>query len=333
MGVLREDEFDGFVKRRLGAMNGILIHGADESAVAGLSRQVVGQLAAAPQRVDIASVKASPGTFLDSFLSLSLLGDRQVLIVDGADDSCLKFLGATLAFDQPANFVILLADTLSKLSKLRVACEEASRFVALALYEEDRGKLFERVANYLSSQGLTWTDDAEALFFSSVGSDRMIVLQEAEKLAIYCLGQTVITETDVSAVCGDTAEFDVDQLIDSVLGGDLEATDRIVTSLGSDTRSALILLQLHISKLQSLRMEMERGLSLDMALKNAKPPIFFKRKTAFTSQLRKLELADLIDIQEAISAVTLQSRKNAALADALNNRALLSLARLARSRM
>ena len=314
-------------------MNGILIHGADESAVAGLARLLIKQLVATPQRVDVAAAKASPGTFLDLFLSLSLLGDRQVLLVDGADDSCLKFLGPSLVFDQPANFVILLADSLSKLSKLRVACEEASRFVALALYEEDRGKLFERVSKYLASQGLVWADDAEALFFSIAGNDRMIVLQEAEKLAIYCSGQNEINEIDVSAVCGDTAEFNADQLIDAVLSGDLEATDRIITSLGSDTRNALILLQVHISKLQSLRVDMERGQTLDMAVKAAKPPIFFKRKDAFTSQLRRLKLTDLIDIQEAISAVTLQARKNAPLADALNNRALLSLARLARSRV
>ena len=333
MTVLREEEFDTFVKRRLNSMNGVLIHGVDAASVAGLGRQVAHQLGASPQRIDVAAAKASISMFEDSFLSLSLLGDREVLLIDGADDSCLKFLDASLAFEQPANFVILLADSLSKTSKLRAACEASRLFAALALYEEDRSKLLARVEKHFSTHGLRWAQGAEEAFFASVGNDRMIVMQEAEKLAIYCHGQVEISEGDVNDVCGDTAEFDTDQLIDPVLVGDLETTDRIMTSLGNDTRSFFVLLQLHISKLQSLRTEMERGQTLDMVIKNAKPPIFFKRKAAITNQLRKLELNDLVEIQETISATTFQSRKNASLADAINNRALLSLARLARSRM
>jgi DNA polymerase III subunit delta len=333
LAVLREEEFEGFVKRRLGSMNGILIHGSDLSAVSGLARQIPKQLAAEPQRIDIPAAKTAPGSFQDQYLSLSMFGERQVLIVDPADDSCLKFLETSLAFDQPANFAILQADSLSKTSKLRVACEESKLFASLALYEEDVGKLYARIEKLLAAQNMRWGNSAEEAFFASVGHDRSIVLQEAEKLVLYCFGQAEISEADVAEICGDTAEFDSDELIDAVLGGDLETTDRIVTSLGNDTRSFFALLQLHISKLQTLRMDMERGQTLDMAIKNAKPPIFFKRKAAFTNQLRKLELVDLINIQETISEVTFQSRKNAALADALNNRALLSLARLSRSRM
>ena len=314
-------------------MNGVLVHGVDAAAVAGLGRQVARQLGASPQRIDVAAAKASIGMFQDSFLSLSLLGDREVLLIDGADDSCLKFLEASLAFEQPANFVILLADSLSKTSKLRVACEASKLFAALTLYEEDRSKLLARIEKHFLSCGLRLGEGAEQAFFAIVGNDRMIVMQEAEKLATYCHGKTEISEVDVNEVCGDTAEFDADQLIDAVLGGDLESTDRIMTSLGNDTRSFFVMLQLHISKLQSLRTEMERGQTLDMVVKNAKPPIFFKRKAAITNQLRKFELNDLIDIQETISATTFQSRKNAGLADAINNRSLLSLARLARSRM
>jgi DNA polymerase III subunit delta len=333
LGVLREEDFDGFVKRRLSAMNGILIHGADLSAVAGLARQIVKQLGAEPQRIDISAAKVAPGSFHDALLSLSLLGDRQVLIIDPADDSCLKFLEPSLSFDRPANFAILQADSLSKTSKLRVACEASSLFTSLALYEEDQGRLRARIEKFLTSQNLRWGQEAEEAFYASVGVDRSIVMQEAEKLALYCHGQTEVALEDVVASCGDTAEFDVDQLIDAVFGGDLETTDRIMTSMANDTRSFFVLLQLHISKLQALRVDMERGQTLDMAIKNAKPPIFFKRKPAIQNQLRKLELIDLIDIQETIGNVIFQSRKNAGLADALNNRALLSLARLARSRM
>ncbi len=332
MTVLREEEFDSFLKRKLGAMNGILIHGADQSAVALLSRQVVKHLNAEPQRVDLSEAKSSPGTFKDAFLSLSLLGDRQVFLVDPADELSLKFLQQVFNDTHVANFVVIQADNLGKTSKLRAACEASEMFACLAIYEEDPSRLSMRVQKLLSANALQWGEDAEDSFFTSVGSDRSIVLQEAEKLILYMMGQNEITVSDVAAICGDTAAFDADQLIDAVLSGDLETTDRIITSFGGDTRSLFALLQLHVAKLQGFRADMERGTTADLAVKNAKPPVFFKRKPAIMNQLRILSMLDLIEIQDTIAQLTLQSRKNAALAEAMNNRALLSLARLARSR-
>ncbi len=332
MSLLREDEFDGYLKRRLGASNGIMIHGVDQAAVALLSRQVSKQLDGEVQRVDIAACKAAPGNFMDQLLSLSLLGDRQVLLVDGADETCLKFLEPALAYDRIANFTIILCDTLGKTSKLRTACEASSLFACLAIYEEDEVKLRARMSRILAGHNLSWGQEAEEAFFAAVGDDRSIATNELEKLALYAQGQAQVSVADVEAICGDTAEYDADELIDSILGGDLEQTDRIAVSLGADTRSFFALLQLHLGKLQALAMEMERGMNADSAVRGAKPPIFFKRKTAILNQLRMLTLEDLIELQETIQATTLQSRKQAALAETINNRALLSMARFCRAK-
>ncbi|MBG1233766.1 DNA polymerase III subunit delta [Aestuariivirga litoralis] len=332
MGVLREEEFEGFLKRRVSGANGILIHGADEAAVSLLGRQVIVALGGESQRVDISAAKDSPGSFADQFLSLSLLGDRQVLLVEPADDNGLKFLDAAINHPTTANFVVALGGNLSKSSKLRAACEAAPLFQSLVIYEEDEGRLRARIAKLLSAQGLSWGEDAEEEFFSTAGADRAIVTQEAEKLALYAHGQNEIPVADVQAICGNTAEFNADELIDGVLAGDLETVDRIDQSLSGELRSFFALFQLHLNKLQALRVEMERGMNADAAVRAAKPPIFFKRKPAIMNQLRILSLDDLVQIQTTILDASLQSRKFAALSEAINSRTLLSLARMCRSK-
>src|SRR5881394_1220688 len=102
MGILREEEFEGFLKRRISTSNGLLIHGNDESAVAMLGRLAAKAVGGEIRQVDIAAAKSSPGTFMDDFLSLSLLGDRQILLVDGADEYCLKFLEPAFAYGESA---------------------------------------------------------------------------------------------------------------------------------------------------------------------------------------------------------------------------------------
>lgn len=332
MALLREEDFEAFLKRRINASNGILIHGADEAAVALLGSQVAKALGGETQRVDIAASKEQPGLFMDQFLSLSLLGDRQVLLVEPADDNGLKFLEPVIQHATPANFVIALAGNLGKTSKLRVAAEASALFQSLVIYEEDEGRMRPRIAKLLEAQGLRWGEGAEDEFYASAGSDRAIVTREAEKLALYCFGQTQIAVEDVQAICGNTAEYDTDEVIDGILSGDLESVDRITQSLGGELRSFFALFQLHLNKLQALRIEMERGMNADTAIRNAKPPIFFKRKGAYINQLRILSLDDLIQIQNTILDASLQARKFGDLSEAINSRTLLSLARLCRSK-
>ena len=333
MTVLREEDFESFLSRKLKAANGIVIHGADEAAVNLLARQATKHLGGEPQRLDVAACKSSPGEFLDRFLSLSMFGDRETLLLDDADENCLKFLEPAFAHATLGNFVVVLSSALGKTSKLRMAAEESALFACLAVYEEDFVKLQARIRKLLMEKGLVWGTDAEEEFYSAVGDDRALVAGEAEKLALYAHGKNDVSAGDVRAICGDTAEFDADDLTDAILSGDLQLTDHVGSSMGSEIRSFFPLFQLHIAKLQNLVVDMERGMNADSAVRAAKPPIFFKRKPAIMNQLKSLSLQSLIDIQVAIQETILLSRKNAELSDAINNRALLAIARQCRTRI
>ena len=332
MTVLRDEDFDTFLSRKAKTMNGLLIHGADEAAVSLLARQATKQLGGEPQRLDVSACKSSPGEFFDRFLSLSMFGDRETLLLEDADETCLKFLEPAFRFVTLGNFAVILCSALGKTSKLRSAAEESNLFACLAVYEEDEAKLQARIRKLLMGHGLSWGTDAEEEFYSTVGDDRALVTGEAEKLALYAHGKTEISVDDVKAICGDTAEFYADDLTDAILAGDLELTDHVSTSMGPELRSFFPLFQLHIAKLQTLAVDMERGLNADSAVRGAKPPIFFKRKPVIIDQLKRISLQNLMDIQAAVQETTLLSRKNADLSEAINSRALLAIARQCRAR-
>ena len=321
-------------------MNGVLIHGSDPATIAALGRQAARALMGSDEsragilRFEMSSLKDDPSRLLDEFYALSLLGDRRVLLINDADESALKFLAPVIASSSVANFIILTADSLSKASKLRTACEAAELFGSLVIYAEDEAAQAARIRKLLAMDNLSWAGEAEQLFYATVGTDRSAVDQEAAKLALYCLGSSQITEHDVEVICGDTAAFGTDELIDAVLAGDLDAADRMGSSLDTESagaRGVLPVLLLHLTRLQALHIEMERGSTIDMVVRNSKPTIFFKRQNAFKSQLKKLDLESLIVMQQNIATAILQSRKNADLWEAITNRALLSLARSARN--
>lgn len=337
MTVVKESDFDGNLTRRLAALNGILIHGSDFSAVSGLARKVIQTLLPENERpnvehFDAAILKQGEAAFRDRFAAMSLLGDRQVFMVEGVDDASLKALTEVIGFTRGGNFVVLLAESLGKSSKLRLTCEAAPSFASLAVYEEDAAALAARVRVVLGTSSLGWAEDAEALFFELVGQDRSICMQEVGKLALYCLGQSTISELDVQASCGDTAAFGTDQLIDAMLAGEIEIVDRMAASLANDsagTRGVLNLLVLHLTKLQNFRVEIDRGVSPDQVVRDAKPMIFFKRRGSILSQLRRFNLQHLLDMQGTVAAAIFQTRKLPDLFEPIVVRALLSISRSA----
>jgi DNA polymerase III subunit delta len=336
--VLREDGFEKFLKRQISSMNGVLVHGADSAAVAGFGRQIVraiSGMAGEAERYDASFLKEGAGRVQDEFYSLSLLGDRRVLWIDDVGDSSLKSFLDVINSTHPANFLFLSADSLSKTSKLRMACEEAEKFAAVALYEESLDSIRARLNTLVSKAGLRWDEGAEDLFLEIVGIDRSVATQECEKLALYCLGQPTIRNADVLAVCGDTASSSSDSLIDAMLMGDIESVDRMFGNLDSDTGGQRMILSSamsHLVRLQELRGVMDGGANADTVVRGARPPIFFKRQSAVISELKKFDGPELISMQQSLATAIFQTRKNADLADSVTSRALLSIARLARSK-
>ena len=338
MTVLREEGLEHFLKKQVREMNGLLIHGNDSASISSFGRQLVRAISGPSgeaERFNLKTLKDGVIQLEDEFFSLSLLGDRRVLWIDDADDSLLKFLPKIIETNKPANFVFVAAEALSKSSKLRQAVEASPGLASLALYEEGLDSIRERLGVLASKSQLVWSEGALDLFIEIVGVERSIVSQEFEKLALYNYEQNSISIDDVLAVCGDTATHSADALIDAMLAGDMETVDRVATALDSETtglRVILIAALSHLTRLQDFAAMMERGTSADMAVRNAKPPIFFKRQSTFVNQLKKFDSDQLMKIQQGIAAAIFQSRKYSDLGDQVTSRALLSVARLARNR-
>ena len=82
-------------------------------------------------------------------------------------------------------------------------------------------------------------------------------------------------------------------------------------------------------RLQEFRVAIDRGAQAEQLLKQARPPVFFKRQPAVQAQLRAWSLSDLVTAGSTLNANVLAARRNAALAEAIAGRCLLSLARKA----
>jgi DNA polymerase III subunit delta len=334
MGVLREADLADFLKKKSAKASGLMLFGNDASAISAATRQVIVAMAGdeEPQRLDASQLKNDPAILDDAFRSMSLLGDRRLVILADVEETHLSVLQPLLEERVIGNFVVLVSDSLKKGSKLRSAVEQSQLFSAVGFYEEAGAALVTRARALMQQRGLAFAESAAERFVDLCGTDRAVLAGEAEKLSLYCHPATTITQDDVEAVCGDQAEYEADQLIQAVLDGDVERADRIYASmlLSGDGKSVLIMLQMHLARLEAVSAALSRGGDFASACRAARPPIFEKQQPAAQRHIRAFSGDDLGRAQVAVQHAILQSRQMADLGDAITGRCLLSLARMAR---
>jgi DNA polymerase III subunit delta len=334
MAAASDNELLNIVAKKHSTLNGVLLFGTEESNISTATRQVIAALKLddEPTRFVSSALRNDQGALENAFKAMSLLGGRQAVVVDGCEEAHSAWLLPVIEAKALGNFVVLVAGSLNKSSKLRVAATGSQLFVVSGFYEEASDAIVIRIRNTVIARGLSFAEGAAERFIALCGTDRGIVAMELEKLCTYVLPAKEITIEDVEASCGDQASFDFDKLSNAVMEGRLEEADRIFDTLRADGewKQALIMMQMHLARLEQVRAALDHGQDMEAAFRSAKPPVFFAQQKFIAKQVRAFSLPELVKAQTTIQQAILQSRQIGDLAETVTGRALLSLARTAR---
>lgn len=340
MAILKVSALDGFMRKRNPAIGAVLVYGDDQGQVRDLASKLVLQIAGSlddPFSVtplDEEALSGDPGRLADEVLSLSFSGGGRVVWMRGAGQNFLKAIEPVLDGSVKGNLVVAEAPNLPKSSSLRGKFEASQHAAIVPVYEADAESMADTIRVELQGLGLRIEEDARIRLVELAGRGGLTLRREIEKLAIYCQGEPAVTLEHVEAICGDGLWAETVDLADAVFGGDIEDADRYFTHLvtsGVDPGRLLSAAHAHALRLMEFRLNVDRGMSVEQAVRSARPPIFFKRQPTFRSQIDAWKAESLLPAAASLHAAMLQERLNAGLSESLANRALLAVARMSRS--
>ncbi len=211
--------------------------------------------------------------FLEAAHSLSLFAEKQILelrMPNGKPgDNGRKALMEYVKQPSPDNLVIMVTerlDSATQKSKWFKAVEQPGIFIPI--WPIDHDKLPGWIARRLRVQGFEATPEALALLAERIEGNMLAAAQEIEKLKLLAVDNCISAETVRDSV-SDSARYDVFQLSDVALNGDIKGVIRILAGLRSEGIEAPIILWAlvrevrllsHISRLRS------KGSSTDSAI-------------------------------------------------------------------
>ncbi len=315
----------------------ILLFGPDGGLVrergASLARLVADDLAD-PFRVSELTgemIEGDPARLADEAAALSLSGGRRVVRVRPAGNEAAEAFAGFLKHPVGDALVVVEAGELDGRSALRKLFETATNAAAVACYRDEGAGLAAVISDTLAGFKVSAAADAAQWLAERLGGDRQVTRSELEKLALYVGAGNTASLEDARACVGDSAEIDLDDLVNATARGDAPALARALDRLWAEGATPIKVLraaQRHFTRLHLCAGLIAGGCDDASAMKSLRPPVFWKEVASFGEQLRRWPLPRLAHALDRLLATEMECKRagQSPMADLLVGQALLDLA-------
>ena len=341
MVALRGKEIDAFLARPDPGRPIILLYGPD----AGLVRERADALLASAVddpndpfslvKLDGDELSAEPSRLVDEAMTVPLFGGRRAIRVRAGSRSFAS--GVDTLADTPLKDcrIVIEAGELRPESPLRKTCERAKTAVAIGCYPDGERELSKLIDDELRIADLRIAQDARATLMALLGGDRQASRNELRKLTLYAHGRGEVTLDDVMAVVADASELKLDPIVDGAFAGRADLVEsEFAKAMVAGTYPGVIIsaAQRQAAWLHKSALAVAEGTPLSTILDGGFPRLHFSRKGAVEAALRHFNAARLAAVIDQLGTAALDMRKQPAIAAAIAQRALLSIAANAKRR-
>lgn len=286
-------------------------------------------------RIDGDDLAAEPSRLVDEAMTVPLFGGRRAIRVKAGSRSFASGV-ETLTQTPPVDCrVVIEAGELRPDAPLRKICERAKTAVAIACYPDTERDLAKLIDDELRAAELRIAPDARATLMASLGGDRQASRNELRKLTLYAHGAREVTLGDVMAVISDASDLKLDPIVDGAFAGNPKLVEtEFAKALAAGTYPGLIIsaAQRHAASLHKASLAIDEGASAASAAESGFPRLHFSRKGNVEAALRNFSAARLRGVIDQLAVAALESRRQAALAASIAQRALMAIAVNARRR-
>jgi len=323
----------------------ILIYGPDTGGVHSILKQLSKKIIDNPDdpflSVSINSSKIDEDSSIvyDEMMSISFGAEKRLVVVKniegaGAIKNAVENVKSLPDNVGETSILIMTAGDIQPSSQLRKLYESTKdkSLIAIPCYKEDAKDIISKIYSLAQAKKIHIDPDASNLLAASCQGDSMIIETEIEKLALYNAGENKITYEDVLNATGNNTEAQIQDVCDAVFSGNRLKIEVALTRAFASGLPPIAILrssQKYLEKLHQAYIIAKAGTPVDIAIKQIKPPVFFKQIPTFKAHLNKLlakEEQDIFNKYSHIINAELESKQTNSTPEMIASRALQKIA-------
>ena len=225
--------------------------------------------------------------FFNELLNNSLFEEKLFFFISQADDKVLDLL-QKIKEKIDANKIFLFSGILNKTSKLRTYFEKSKEYSVIPCYQDDESTIKKIIVSRLSNYRGLDRDCVNAIRESS-NNNRIKLNNELNKIET-CFVNKKIEFSSLLKLLNSNMNENLNELTNAALSGDREKTNKLLSETIIQNDKSLFFLNIINHRLNRLLDLINLGIksNIDQALNSIKPPIFWKDKSNFIEQSKKL---------------------------------------------
>ena len=217
--------------------------------------------------------------------NISLFEKNKIFFIENANDKILQFIQEfeNILSDRK---IFLFSDVLDKKSKLRNYTEKSKNCACVACYEDNEISIKKLINSRLNGfNGLTPYNIN--LIIDHTNLDRSKLNNELDKI-ISCFPNKNIFSEKLEILLNAKVNIDFNKLNDEAFLGNKINTNKLLAQTGMDNEKNIFYLNIINQRLEKLlQINNLNKSTIEDAINNLKPPVFWKDKPNLTNQAKK----------------------------------------------
>lgn len=282
----------------------ILIHGKDEGLIRERRDKITSQVISDPNdlfaisSLDGASVSAEPSLLYTDICTVSMLGGRRIVCIEGATDRLTEPISNALKLKTADTLLLVSAGYLQKNSSLLGLFQKTQDTISIACYPDSEDQLRSLIKKNLEKINIKTESGVVDYLATHLGSNRQITRSELEKISIFFnssinSGIHKLKLEVAQILVGDSLDLTIWNLAVATTDTDGKRLATLLDRAREERVGGIEILrglQNRLNEMHLIRSLLEEGLSFAAAIekfeKILKRKLFFKDKEVLSRQIR-----------------------------------------------
>ena len=233
--------------------------------------------------------------FTETLITKSFFENKKLIVVKKATDKILTLIETLFKKELEDVKIILIADELTKKSKLRNYFEKDKNLLCSAFYADNYQSLIFIVNDFLRNNKIEISREIINLIIERSQGSRLHLKNELEKIRNYSLNKKTINLNDVKTLSNLNDNYQVSELVDNCLAKNKIKLTKILNENNLSNDEVIKIIRVFLSKTKRLY-EIKKNtndVNIDSAINSFKPPIFWKDKDLVKKQINNWTLKSI----------------------------------------
>ena len=264
-------------------------------------------------RYDEKEILDKKNEFFNSVLSKSFFENEKLIIVSRVSDKLKDIIEEIHIKNIQDIKIILSANILEKKSKLRNFFEKEKNLVCIPFYADTNQTLSNLANNFFKEKKIPISQQTINLLVERCKGDRENLNNELKKIDSFTEYNKKINIEDILKLSNLAENYGTSELTDSCLAKNIKKTVNILNENNYSNDDCMLIIRTLLNKskrLLKLQEDVKINKNIEEAIKNFKPPIFWKDKEIIKQQLIHWPLDKINKMIIDISEIELLIKKN-----------------------